>query len=123
MRIASRSPKTAWIAAGLLAVTFFAPVASARCVRDIAESGAVSVGCADGVRGQIASDNLPPPSANSGYRGYGAQHNSRGDYAGPMVTPSPYTYRSSDPTGRPSDPAAGALSRARTPGSADRPLY
>jgi hypothetical protein len=122
--LANRTLRTAWIAvAGALAVTFFAPVASARCVRDIAESGAISVRCTDGVRGQLASDNLPPPSANSAYRGHDASRTSRSDYAGPTVTPSPYAYRAGDASGRPSDSAAGALSRARTPGSGDRPLY
>jgi len=121
---ANRTLRTVWIvAAGALAVTFFAPVAAARCVRDIAESGAISVRCADGVRGQIASDSLPPASANSGYRGNDSSRTSRSDYSGPTVSSSPYSYRSGDPASRSSESAAGALSRGRTAGSNDRPLY
>lgn len=38
--------------------------ASARCVRDVSESGAVGVRCSDGVRGRLSTDDLPPPTPN-----------------------------------------------------------
>lgn len=51
------------IAAIALALgTAVATSASARCVRDVSESGAVGVRCADGVRGRLATDDVAPRS-------------------------------------------------------------
>lgn len=113
------------LAAGLLAVTFFAPGAAARCVRDVAPSGAISVRCSDGVRGYLPSDDAAPPGTNSSYRSPDWSRNARNDnYAAPAAkSPSPYAYKSGDATGRANDSAAGALSRGRGNGTNDRPAY
>lgn len=113
------------LAAGmLLAVTFFAQPATAKCVRDIAPSGAVSVRCSDGVRGYLPSDDVPAPSASSTHRAPDWSRNPRArsssDYAAPTAGPSPYAYQPADPSGRQNDSAAGALSRQRADGSATR---
>ncbi|MFO1363585.1 MAG: hypothetical protein U1F45_14095 [Burkholderiales bacterium] len=44
----------------LVAGTLVALPASARCVRDVSESGAVGVRCSDGVRGRLATDDIAP---------------------------------------------------------------
>ena len=57
--------RAVWIAGVALVLGALVPVtASARCVRDVAESGAIGVRCSDGVRGRLASDDVarPPPS-------------------------------------------------------------
>lgn len=54
--------------------------ASARCVRDVSESGAVGVRCSDGVRGRLATDDVAPraptvslrPGSALGTRGNGS---------------------------------------------------
>ena len=116
------------LAAGLVAVTFFASGAAARCVRDVAPSGAISVRCSDGVRGYLPSDDAPPPGTNSSYRSPDWSRNARSgsdNYTAPAAkSPSPYTYKSPDTAGsRANDSAAGALSRGRTTGPNDRPAY
>ena len=114
------------LAAGLLAVTFFAPGAAARCVRDVAPSGAISVRCSDGVRGYLPSDDAAPPGTNSSYRSSDWAKNPRNDnYSAPAKGgSSSYTYKSPDAAGsRANDSAAGALSRGRTGGPNDRPAY
>ena len=118
--------RPAWtFAVGVLAVTFFAQAATARCVRDVAPSGAVSVRCSDGVRGYLPSDDQPPPTASSARRApdWSRSSRSRSEYVAPTASPSPYSYQSGDPARRPSDSAASALSRGRTDGSSDRRLY
>jgi hypothetical protein len=117
--------RLAWaLVAGLFAVTFFASGASARCVRDVAPSGAISVRCSDGVRGYLPSDDAPPPGANSSYRSPDWSRNGRSDnYTAPTTgSSSAYTYRSPDSASRPNDSAAGALNRGRG-GQNDRPAY
>ncbi|HTO48831.1 MAG TPA: hypothetical protein VML91_14420 [Burkholderiales bacterium] len=114
------------VAAGVLAVTFFAQAATARCVRDVAPSGAISVRCSDGVRGYLPSDDAPPPSANSSSRPSSDwSRNPRNDnYTAPTTgSSSSYTYKSPDTGSRANDSAAGALSRGRTTGQNDRPAY
>jgi hypothetical protein len=113
------------VAVGVLAVTFFAPAASARCVRYVTESGAVTVRCSDGVRGHLDSDDLPPPSANSSYRGADRSYRPRSD---PLAAPAPRSpsaslYQSGNSTGRPNDPTASALARGRGTGADDRRPY
>lgn len=114
------------LVAGLLAVTFFASGAAARCVRDVAPSGAISVRCSDGVRGYLPSDDAPPPSANSSYRSSSDwSKNPRNDnYTAPTAgSSSAYTYKSPDTGSRTNDPAASALNRGRGTGQNDRPAY
>jgi hypothetical protein len=113
------------LAAGLLAVTFFASGAAARCVRDVAPSGAVSVRCSDGVRGYLPSDDAPPPGANSLYRSPDWSRNARNDnYTAPTTgSSSSYTYKSPDAAGRANDSAAGALNRGRGTGPNDRTAH
>ena len=118
--------KPVWlVAAGVLAVTFFAQAAVARCVRDVAPSGAISVRCADGVRGYLPSDDAPAPSANSSYRSPDWSRNGRSDnYTAPTTgSSSSYTYRSPDSASRPNDSAASALNRGRGTGQNNRPAY
>jgi hypothetical protein len=53
--------RTIRIAAIALALGILFPAtASARCVRDVSESGAVGVRCSDGVRGRLATDDVAP---------------------------------------------------------------
>jgi len=125
------------LVAGLLAVTFLASGAAARCVRDIAPSGAISVRCSDGVRGYLPSDDAPPPSANNSYRSSsdGAKNPRSDNYAAPTTGSSgSYVYKSPETGGRAndsaasalnrsSDPTAGALSRGRSSGVNDRAPY
>jgi hypothetical protein len=113
------------VAVGVLAVTCFAPAASARCVRYVTESGAVTVRCSDGVRGHLDSDDLPPPSTNSSYHARGPSQRSRSD---PLAAPAPRTpssslYQSGNSTGRSNDPAASALARGRGTGPSDQRPY
>ena len=117
--------KPVWtLLAGLLAATCFAPDASARCMRDVAPSDAVSVRCSDGVRGYLPSDDAPAPTANSSYRSPDWSRNARSDsYTAPTTgSSSAYTYRSPDSASRPNDSAASALHRGRG-GQNDRPAY
>jgi hypothetical protein len=118
--------KPVWaLLAGVLAATCFAPGAAARCVRDVAPSGAISVRCSDGVRGYLPSDDAPAPSANSSYRSPDWSRNARSDNNSAPAAKSPgsYTYKPGDATGRANDSAAGALSRGRGNGTNDRPAY
>jgi hypothetical protein len=110
------------LAVGVLTVTFCAPVATAKCVRDVAPSGAVSVRCSDGVRGYLPSDDVPASNASSTHRtpDWSRNPRSRGDYTAPTPTANPYAYQSGDPASRQGDSAASALSRRRTDGSTSR---
>ncbi len=63
MHCIAQLKRAAWIAGVALVLGTLVPVpASARCVRDVAESGAVGVRCSDGVRGRLATDDVAPPS-------------------------------------------------------------
>src|SRR5262245_5517554 len=123
------------LVAGLLAVTFLASGAAARCVRDVAPSGAISARCSDGVRGYLPSDDAAPPGTNNAYRSSSdwAKGPRTDNYAAPAKGSSgSYTYRSPETGGRANDSAAsalnrsndataGALTRGRSGGPNDRP--
>lgn len=94
--------------------------AEARCVRELAESGAVLVRCADGVRGRLASDEVARPAAPVITRPSHAK-------PGPLAYSSPGAsvetqslLPPTNPDGSPrvEDPVAGALSRTRAFGAA-----
>jgi len=68
MHCISPIKRAACIAGTALVLGTLVPAtASARCVRDVAESGAVGVRCSDGVRGRLASDDVgrPAPSVST----------------------------------------------------------
>lgn len=109
-----------WIAGiGLLAGIAFAVPASARCVRDVAESGAVSVRCSDGVRGRLSTDDIAPANPTLTYRPSSSSRNSRSENASALTARDPglYQFQSGDSTSRPNDATAGALSRSRNMGA------
>jgi hypothetical protein len=116
--------RAAWIAGAALVLGALVPVsASARCVRDVAESGAVGVRCSDGVRGHLASDNVAPPSPsvstrsgssalgtrgnNSALSGGGAPASALSSGAASNAQRSPYG------GGRPGDTSGGMYSISR----------
>ncbi len=71
--------RAAWIAGVALVLGTLAPVtASARCVRDVAESGAVGVRCSDGVRGRLPSDDVARPAASASTRSGSSALGTRG---------------------------------------------
>jgi hypothetical protein len=71
---------TAWIAGVAVVLGTLVPVAaSARCVRDVAESGAVGVRCSDGVRGRLAGDDVAPPSPGPSSRSGSSALGTRGN--------------------------------------------
>jgi len=106
---------------GLLAGLVFSVGASARCVRDVAESGMVGVRCADGVRGRLAGDEIRPADPTPTHRPSIWSRPSRSEGSAPPANgnASPYQYQSQsgDSTSRANDSAAGALARQRTTGS------
>ena len=111
--------RAVWMAGiGLLAGLLFSAAASARCVRDIAESGVVGVRCSDGVRGRLAGDEIPPANPTASHRPNNWSRNTRSESAASPANgnASPYRYQS-DSTARPNDSAAGALARQRTAGA------
>jgi hypothetical protein len=72
--------RAAWIAGVALVLGTLVPVtASARCVRDVAESGAVGVRCSDGVRGRLPSDDVARPAPSVSTRSGGSALGTRGN--------------------------------------------
>lgn len=135
-RIASLK-RAAWIAGTVLVLGTLVPVtASARCVRDVAESGAVGVRCSDGVRGRLPSDDVARPapgvstrsgssvlgtrSNNSALSGSGAPQSALSSGAASNAARGPYG------GGRPGDTSGGmySISRGADSGSSgDRRPY
>ena len=74
MKCAARIAGVALVLGTLVPVT-----ASARCVRDVAESGAVGVRCSDGVRGRLAGDDVAPPAPGVSLRSNSSAPGSRGN--------------------------------------------
>lgn len=128
--------RAAWIAGAAFVLGTLVPVtASARCVRDVAESGAVGVRCSDGVRGRLPSDDVarPAPSVstrsgsalgtrgnNSALSGSGAPQSALSSGAAANAQRGPYG------GGRPGDSSGGmySLSRGADSGSSgDRRPY
>lgn len=133
------------IAAIALALGMLVPTtASARCVRDVSESGAVGVRCSDGVRGRLATDDVAPrsptvstrPSSALGTRGNNSALSggggmgsalSGGPTAASALSSSAGAQRGPYGGGRPGDQSGGLYSSSRgaeTPGAtADRRPY
>lgn len=99
---------------GVLAGAALAGPALARCVRDVSESGYVSVRCSDGVRGRLAGDDAPAPGVAVPQRPSGAPRTARSGLSALPESPSQNLYRlqSGDATGRPNDSASGAYARS-----------
>lgn len=116
------------IAAIALALGMLVPAtASARCVRDVSESGAVGVRCADGVRGRLASDDIaprPPTVANRPVSALGTRGNNSAlsSSGAPQSALSSGTGSQRGPYGggRPGDPSGSVYSISRD-GGATRP--
>jgi hypothetical protein len=118
MKRAARIAGVALVLGTLVPVT-----ATARCVRDVAESGAVGVRCSDGVRGRLATDNVAPPapsvsprsgssalgtrSNNSALSGSGAPASALSSGAASNAPRGPYG------GGRPGDTSGGTYSTSR----------
>jgi hypothetical protein len=72
--------RAAWIAGVALVLGTLVPItASARCVRDVAESGAVGVRCSDGVRGRLPSDDVARPALSTSTRSGSSALGTRGN--------------------------------------------
>jgi hypothetical protein len=106
---------------GLLTGLAVSAAASARCVRDVAESGVVGVRCSDGVRGRLAGDEVPPANPTPTHRpsNWSRPSRSEGSTSPANGNASPYQYQSQpgDSAARANDSAAGALTRQRTAGA------
>ena len=124
--------RAAWIAGAALVLGSLVPVtASARCVRDVAESGAVGVRCSDGVRGRLASDDVAPPSASVSPRSGSSALGTRGSNSALSGGGAPASALSSGTAsnaprgpyggGRPGDTSGGmySISRGADSGTSD----
>lgn len=129
--------RAAWIAGAALVLGSLVPVpASARCVRDVAESGAVGVRCSDGVRGRLPSDDVARPAPSVSTRSGGSALGTRGNNSALSGSGAPQSALSSGAAsnaargpyggGRPGDTSGGmySLSRGADSGSSgDRRPY
>ena len=95
----------------------------ARCVRDVAESGAVGVRCSDGVRGRLSTDDVAPANPTLTFRNgsLSSRNNTRNENASALPAAKDQSLYQFRPGGEPSgrsggDSAAGALSRSRNMG-------
>jgi hypothetical protein len=102
--------------------TLVPDIASARCVRDVSESGAVGVRCSDGVRGRLASDDVPPPAPSSSSRSGSSLLGTRGNNSALSGSGAPQSALSSGAAantprpyggGRPGDQSGGRYSISR----------
>jgi hypothetical protein len=124
MHCIAKMKRAARIAGVALVLGTLVPVtATARCVRDVAESGAVGVRCSDGVRGRLATDNVAPPASsvsprsgssalgtrsnNSALSGSGAPASALSSGAASNAPRGPYG------GGRPGDTSGGTYSISR----------
>jgi hypothetical protein len=129
--------RAAWIAGAAFVLGTLVPVtASARCVRDVAESGAVGVRCSDGVRGRLPSDDVARPAPSISTRSGGSALGTRGNNSALSGSGAPQSALSSGAAskgqrgpyggGRPGDNSGGmySLSRGNDSGtSGDRRPY
>jgi hypothetical protein len=111
------------IAAIALALGTLVPItASARCVRDVSESGAVGVRCSDGVRGRLSTDDVAPPTPSVSSRPSSSLLGTRGNNSA-LSGSAPQSALSSSTAanaprgpyggGRPGDQSGGAYSTSR----------
>jgi hypothetical protein len=116
--------------------TLVPATASARCVRDVAESGAVGVRCSDGVRGRLASDDVARPAPNVSTRSGSSALGTRSNNSALSGSGAPQSALSSGAAsnaprgpyggGRPGDTSGGmySISRGADSGSSgDRRPY
>jgi hypothetical protein len=115
---------TGWIAGVALVLGTLVPVtASARCVRDVAESGAVGVRCSDGVRGRLPSDDVARPAPSVSTRSGSSSVGTRGNNSALSGSGAPPSALSSGAAstaprgpyggGRPGDASGGMYSISR----------
>jgi hypothetical protein len=113
------------VAAIALALGMLVPAtASARCVRDVSESGAVGVRCADGVRGRLATDDVAPRPPTVSTRS-GSALGTRGNNSALSSSGAPQSALSSGTGaqrgpyggGRPGDPSGSVYSISRDAGA------
>jgi hypothetical protein len=109
--------------------------ASARCVRDVSESGAVGVRCSDGVRGRLSTDGVAAPTPSVSSRPSASLLGTRGNNSALWGSGAPPSALSSSAAangprpyggGRPGDQSGGMYSISRgadAGGSGDRRPY